>query len=152
MRGVFGLQTARDLLQKLEVDHGRIHADPADPFAAYDFVVTAWHLLEWALPGPQNDGARRQLCIVNPLLRVCEHLAVGGKHFEPDPKRHTSVASNDVGGVWAKGSWAPGTWAKGTWAEWITIQLDGVAEQQIGREITILQLADDMLAFWKRTL
>jgi hypothetical protein len=63
MKGVFGLQSAPDLLRKLEADHARVHADPVDPFAAYDFVVTAWHLLEWALPGGANTPARERPAI-----------------------------------------------------------------------------------------
>jgi hypothetical protein len=152
MQGVFGLHSARDLLRKLELDHARIKADPVDPFAAYDFVVTAWHLLEWALPGPANASARASLCAANPLLRVCEHLAVGAKHFEPSSSRHTSVAGDDIQGIWGKGMWAPGMWAKGMWAEWIVIQLDGEAAAALGRQVTILSLSDQMLDFWRREL
>jgi hypothetical protein len=152
MKGVFGLRDARDLLEKLEADHARVHTDPTDAFAAYDFVVVAWHLLEWTLPGDANGSARTALIATNPMLRVCEHLAVGAKHFRSSSTRHTSVAGDDIAGVWAKGVWAPGTWAKGTWAEWITIQLDGTAAATYGAEITILALADAMLAFWKLQL
>jgi hypothetical protein len=152
MKGVFGLRNARDLLAKLEADHARVQADSTDAFAAYDFAVVAWHLLEWALPGNTHAAARASLIAANPMLRVCEHLAVGAKHFEPSPKRHKSVAGDDIGGVWGRGVWAPGTWAKGTWNESITIQLDGDAADTYGPEITIMELADTMLSFWKKQL
>jgi hypothetical protein len=152
MKGVFGLHNARDLLKKLEADHARVHSDPTDAFAAYDFVVGAWHLLEWALPGDTNASAREALIAANPMLRVCEHLAVGAKHFQPNSARHNSVAGDETGGAWAKGAWAPDAWANGTWQKWITIQLDGAAASKCGAEITILELADAMLAFWKQQL
>lgn len=113
MKGVFDLATAKDLLRKLEADHKRVHADPLDSFAAFDFVVTAWHLLEWA--HPTDAAARKALYDADPLLGVCEHLAVGAKHFAPTSPKHTSVASTDVEGFWAKGFWAPNFWAKGVW-------------------------------------
>ena len=50
MKGIFNLASAPDLLKKLEADYKRVTCDPLNSYAAYDFVVTAWHLLEWQYP------------------------------------------------------------------------------------------------------
>lgn len=47
MTGVGSLQTARDLLGKLERDLARLNANPADIDAAYDCFVLAYDLLDW---------------------------------------------------------------------------------------------------------
>ena len=42
-----------------------------------------------------------------PILRVCEHIAVGAKHFIPNPERHDSVKETKREGAWAPGVWEP---------------------------------------------
>ena len=46
VKGFFSLKTPHDLLTKLEADRDRIEADPLDVYAAFDFCVTAWHLVD----------------------------------------------------------------------------------------------------------
>ena len=91
MKGLFDLNSADDLCRKLEADYHRVSENPGDRFAAFDFVVTAWHLLEWRLPGKQKQAERDAICSRNPVLRICEHLAVGAKHFEPTNPKLQSV-------------------------------------------------------------
>ena len=150
MKGVFDLRTPRDLFAKVEYDFERVQADPLDPFAAYDFFVTAWHLVEWKHQ-PATDGvARAALLNRSPVLRVCEHLAVGAKHFEPDPSRHSSVTDTESAGVWAAGAWAPGAWAPNTWAGGLVVHLDGAARAAFGDKVTVQQLAQLVIDAWRR--
>ena len=119
-----------------------------DSYAAFDFFVTAWHLVEWKHP-PASDGAARSALLArHPILRVCEHIAVGAKHFEPDPQRHKSVSETAATGVWAAGAWAPGTWAPGTWAGDLVVYLDGKAREQVGEKLTVQELARRVVDAW----
>jgi hypothetical protein len=47
VKGAFELRTPCQLFDKLEADFKRVQSDSLDSFAAYDFFVTAWHLVEW---------------------------------------------------------------------------------------------------------
>jgi hypothetical protein len=150
MKGIFELRTPNDLLLKLEADFKRVEADALDSFAAYDFFVTAWHLVEWKHP-PSTDAAGRAALLARaPVLRVCEHLAVGAKHFEPDQSRHTSVADTESSSVWAQGVWAPGTWAPEVWAGDLVVRLDGAARAVLGDQLTVRELAQIVIDVWKR--
>jgi hypothetical protein len=150
MKGLFDLSGAQDLCKKLEHDYARVKADPSNAFAAYDFVVTAWHLLEWHYPGNTNSSARSALSQQNPILQVCEHLAVGAKHFAPSNPRLDAVAGTERDSVWGKGVWAPGFWAPGVWKDDLVVHLDGAAKTSYGAQLTIVQVADHALDFWKR--
>ena len=77
--GWFYLQTPQDLMQKLRHDHGRIKKDQADAYPAFDFAVTAYHLLEWHFYG--RDDEKIAALNQHPELRICRHLANGAKHF-----------------------------------------------------------------------
>lgn len=142
---VFGITTADDLYDKLQADHAALRADPLNSHAAYNFVVTAWHLREWKFADREE---RAEVCRRHPILRVCEHLAVGAKHMRPDPQRHRSVADSSVAGVWAPGTWAPKTWAKGTWGEWLQIDLDSEARELYGASLRILDFAVLVMQAW----
>jgi hypothetical protein len=151
MKGVFALRTISDLFAKLEVDFERVRAKPADSYAAFDFCVTAWHLVDWKYPNP-NDSARVAFLERLPILRICEHLAVGAKHFEPNPARHSSVTDTEIRGTWRAGAWAPDTWEAGTWFEAISVQLDGEAKAAFGDTITLLVLAEQVVVTWRAEL
>ena len=148
MKGFFTLKTTSDLLAKLEVDFERVKADPPDCYAAFDFCVTAWHLVDWKYPN-KKDPARLAFLKRLPVLRVCEHLAVGAKHFEPNPKRHTSVAETEDTGFWARGFWAPGFWKAGIWAGSLLVHLDGEAKVALGDKIELPALAELIVSTWR---
>ena len=145
MGGLFELRTAEELHQKLKRDFATLRDSPLDSSAAFNFVVTAWHLREWRFSDPQE---RAKVCERHPVLRVCEHLAVGAKHFEPNSSRHDSVENTSRGGVWAPGVWAPGVWAEGAWAEWLEIRLDGEARQHFGDSLRVLEFAELVMEAW----
>jgi hypothetical protein len=78
-----------DLVQKLEHDLERIRHTPQDQYAAFDFFVTAEHILDWIYP---TDGkTRSKLREEEHLLALISHIANGAKHFEARDKRHKSV-------------------------------------------------------------
>ena len=54
MKGLFDLNSADDLCRKLEADYHRVSENPGDRFAAFDFVVTAWHLWSGASLGSRS--------------------------------------------------------------------------------------------------
>lgn len=93
-QGFSTLATPADLLEKLKHDLSRIRQNLTHPYAAFDFFVTAEHLLDWKYPdtgGQWNKDNRTLLRTTTPLLRVVSHLANGAKHFKAT--RHKSVDS-----------------------------------------------------------
>ncbi len=60
--GFAELRSPRDLLAKMEHDRRRMSADPTDTYAAFDFFVTAEHMLDWSFPDSPgvNQGKTRQ--------------------------------------------------------------------------------------------
>src|SRR5262245_38256943 len=103
--GLFDLKTPRDLLEKLRRDFRRIAESPTDQCAAFDFFVTAEHMVDWLYPGDGNCTKREQERGRNVLLQVCSHIASGSKHFQATAKHHTSVKDATVE---QRGAW-PGT-------------------------------------------
>jgi hypothetical protein len=94
--GLFTLRTSEDLLHKLEWEYAQWQQDPLNAYAAWNFFVTAEHLPDWLaraggprLPKGFSYGRLKQQ---ESLLRICSHLANGGKHFRPRDD-HKSVAS-----------------------------------------------------------
>ncbi len=149
MSGIFELKTAKDLYSKLKREYLAFENDQINSDIAFNFFVTAWHLLEWAYPG--DKSTQKTIRDSNVVLQICEHLAVGAKHFKPTSKKHTSVKDSDIsGGVWAKGGWANGVWKKGVWGEKLVISLDGDASNTFGRQINAIDLAKAVMAFWQQ--
>jgi hypothetical protein len=149
LKGVFELRSPDDLLRKLEADFARVTADPLDSYAAFDFFVTAWHLVEWKHPPATDATERSALLARHAILRVCEHIAVGAKHFEPNSQRHKSVVDTAATGAWATGAWAPGAWAPGVWSGDFVVHLDGQAREQLGPTITVQELARRVVDTWR---
>jgi hypothetical protein len=96
MNAFFEMKEPLDLLHKLEREHERWKSEPLKIDFAWNFFVTAEHLPDWmgrAHAGPPLLGGDsiEKFKASRPLLRICSHIANGGKHLVPDPKRHTSV-------------------------------------------------------------
>jgi len=88
-KGFASLKTSGDLLGKLKYDYKRMLSNPYDAYAAFDFFVTAYHMLDWLHPIPtgkaaqkKNDEARSAEETGSILLQVCSHIANGVKHFQ----------------------------------------------------------------------
>jgi hypothetical protein len=98
MKGLFGLKTPEDLLQKLEREYAQLQANRIDEDTAWNFFMTAEHLPDWlarsdpkSLRGKSINTFKRN----HPITRICENLANGAKHFVPrvklDDKLNISV-------------------------------------------------------------
>jgi hypothetical protein len=87
--GFATLKNTSDLLMKLQHDIARMTNDQSDEYAAFDFFVTAEHMVDWHLPG--NPAAQRALRQSEVLLQVVSHIANGAKHFSATAKQHKSV-------------------------------------------------------------
>ena len=91
--GLFELRRPADLVSKLRHDLERMETSPLDQYAAFDFFVTAEHIVDWL--HPTDEPARRVLRSSRPLLRITSHLANGSKHFEASAKHHRSIAGTE---------------------------------------------------------
>ena len=149
MEGFFDLVTAQDLYRKLLHDYERVLADPTDVFAAFDFAVTAWHLLDWWLPGKKNEVQRAEIRDNAPILLVCELLAVGAKHFVPEVERIKAVGDTERQSVWAEGTWAPNAWADRAWRNELVVHLDGEVARELGDRLTIVEVAKLAMKYWR---
>ena len=89
--GFGALKTPRDLLRKMEHDHARMESEPSNEYAAFDFFVTAEHMLDWIHPGRNNKKVRESVRDSEVLLQVTSHIANGAKHFEATDSCHKSV-------------------------------------------------------------
>jgi hypothetical protein len=147
MRGMFTLRTTADLMAKLRHDHDRLQKAPDDPYAAFDFFVTAEHMPEWTGLSPGDREALRKGEV---LLQVVSHIANGAKHFQVEDKRHRSVTASGVRG----GFFPPRYFARRFWAGRhfghgvLYVELDGDAAMMLGAEISAVGLADKVLHFW----
>jgi hypothetical protein len=89
MQGFFELKTSKDLLRKIEHEYDDLETHPTESYAAFNFMVTAYHIVDWLYP---NDSSKRKTLIDNTLLlQVASHLANGAKHFRFDPNRRPVI-------------------------------------------------------------
>src|SRR5690554_6328496 len=89
------LRMASDLVLKLQHDLERLKTSPHNQYAAFDFFVTAEHIVDWIYPDQTDSNNREKRKTVranSELLRITSHIANGAKHFEATDKRHQSVA------------------------------------------------------------
>ncbi|MCI0400843.1 MAG: hypothetical protein L0Z68_06035 [Gammaproteobacteria bacterium] len=143
-KGFGSLKSPIDLLQKIRHDFERLRDAPEDVYAAFDFFVSAYHVLDWLHP---NDEAGKKAEEVNyPLLQVCSHLANGAKHFEATAKQHTSV--HDVvseAGAYQRGAFQSSAFQVGG----LFVRLDGQAASLFGAKIEAIAFAQKVLAHWE---
>ena len=88
-KGFAELRAPRDLVKKLEYDLARVVKSPQDQYAAFDFFVTAEHIVDWIHPHSRNQ--REKIRSTLSILKITSHLANGVKHFEATAKHHQSV-------------------------------------------------------------
>lgn len=88
-QGFGELKSPADLLKKLKHDLERLKNSPHNQYAAFDFFVTAEHILDWIYPHNRDDRKKHRSSL--PLLRITSHIANGAKHFEAAKKHHISI-------------------------------------------------------------
>ena len=150
MAGLFDLVSGDDLCAKLDHDYRRLSKDFSDVFVAFDFIVTAWHLLEWKYPGDNKKSQRTELYKQHPILQLCEHLCVIGKHYEPTNPKHKSVYGSFRNSPWKRGMWAKGVWDK-VWKDELIINLSGPVKEEMGEQLTMQEFADYVMQFWRES-
>jgi hypothetical protein len=145
-KGFFELQKPVDLLAKLRHDYRRLQSSPTDTYAAFDFFVTGYHMLDWLYPNDKNKKRRREEEKASILLQVCSHIANGIKHFQATRKNHRSVADLMVQeGAFQRDAFQ----ANAFQVEALIIKLDGQAAVQFGAEVECLALATQVLQHWE---
>jgi hypothetical protein len=154
LTGVFDMQRPADLLAKLRRELERFRQDPLDADHAFNFFVTADHMLDWLHPGRAGKAARDTAIGANVLLRYTNRLSIGAKHFDHLYTTNLSVRGSEKrGGHWPPGFWHPNYWATGYWptpALVVTLEEDASAEfgRTSGETIHALELAERVYAYW----
>jgi hypothetical protein len=151
VKGMFTLKTPHDLLAKLERDYVTLATQPSNSDCAFNFFVTAEHLPEWAYP---SDRVRHRSLRKAPLLALVSHVANGAKHFVVADPRHTSVADHGRRNSWSGGRWSSGPWFASQWAgrPGLTLTLDGEAAREFGQHVFVVDVASEVLAWWRREI
>src|SRR3990170_7760337 len=88
--GFFNVRDPQALFEKMRYDYGRMIAEPLNVFPAWDFFVTANHLIDWIWPSAGSTQHRKERRW-EAIPRICEHLANGAKHFIVN-REHRAVA------------------------------------------------------------
>jgi len=143
-QGFFNLQEPKDLLAKLEYDYKRLQNSPRDTYAAFDFFVTGYHILDWLYP--DDEQKRRQETERHIILQVCSHIANGIKHFQAKARWHKSVIHADVAFQ------SDMSQENASQAEDLVIELGGEAASHFGTDVKCLDLATKVLEFWQEYL
>jgi hypothetical protein len=83
------------LLLKLRHDLARMEQEPWHPFPAWDFFVTAYHILDWCSPGLRgiNRDAREFIELTEPLIEISGHLATLAKHRRAEATKWDDVSA-----------------------------------------------------------
>jgi len=136
--GVFQLYTAADLFKKLQWEFSSLKQDPANAFVAFNFFVTAEHLVDWV---NEEAGKKHVVRHGDALLEAISHIANAGKHFRLQDARHVSVASPHGLEFSLQ---APNTGPH----LFVTVELQGEARRRLGERVRAVDLADNAMQFW----
>lgn len=147
-RGFFELRTPQDLFKKLEHDFARLKQNPVDSYAAFDFFVTANHMVDWFWPSAtrsqQKDNRRSDV-----LPRICEHLADGAKHFlllHPHQGVESTTRSE---GLFDDNVFDPAMFDVGE----LVVTLESAEASELGKPtIAALDLAERVLKYWAKRI
>jgi len=148
-RGLANLKTPHDLVKKLEFDLDRLEAIDTQQnllYAAFDFFVTAEHILDWKYP--KNTSERERLRNSEILLQITSHLANGAKHFEATNRRHQSVDDVENNSYVDDGYVEPGYFETS-----IVVRLAGDSKTYFQTDtIDVVVLANRVRDFWKKNV
>jgi hypothetical protein len=118
-----------------------------DAYLAFNFFITAEHLLDWQFPGQANEPQRRVARQTDVLLEITSHIASGAKHFIVEAKHHKSVvATQRRSGYFGRymGHW----FGHSMGARGLFVVLDGSAATHLGQSISAVELARRVMAYW----
>lgn len=145
------LQSPADLVAKLAHDMERLRKNPADTYAAFDFFVTAEHVVDWLFPdkpAASQSNVRKAKRESSELLKITSHLANGAKHFQALARRHDSVVDlKQQRGGFDPRAFSPRAFSLAAFKmHGLNVHLDD------GRVLHVLTLAEDVLSYWNADL
>ncbi len=116
---------------------------PQDQYAAFDFFVTAEHIVDWI--HPNDKKAREAVRSSSSLLRITSHLANGVKHFEAKAPHHQSVADVE------KSRYVEAGYAEeGYFEDPLIVHLITDEQHSFGQSsIEVAALAQQVYEYWK---
>jgi len=136
---------------KLRHDFARMQSDPDDIYAAFDFFVTAEHIVDWLhpdAPGSSQRAERERIRSSSPMLEIVSHIANGAKHFVALAKHHTSVAELEQ----KSGGFSPTAFSPRAFSP-AAFQMAGLhIHLADGSVVHALPLAEDVLTHWDHAL
>ncbi len=151
MAQLLQLEAAQLLFEKLTRDLARLEGWPNDADMAFNFFITAEHIVDWLYPGPANLQKREDLH-KDPLLGVVWELASGAKHFDL-MAGHTNSATTASGHApRLRSPISPDPYQPGRDARPLTVELTGQAEQKYGPRLSALDVARIVHAYWNTQL
>lgn len=152
MHGLFQLRGPEDLRGKLRRDLQRLVGNPLNVDAAFDFFVTAEHMLDWVYPKNVNRLKRKAERGNSILLSICSHIANGAKHFETEDRHHDSVSSAEPPSGYTPAMYSPHPYTPGDYvgAGRLVVKLQGKAMQAFGPSIEVLALARKVMEYWEK--
>lgn len=144
-KGFVELKKPSDLLKKLEFDFNRLQEKKNDQYVAFDFFVTAEHIVDWIHPTKSDSSARKSLRSSNALLKIVSHIANGAKHFEATAPHHQSI-DHIKKDRYVKDGYVE----EGYLEEPIIIKFTPAEASAFGKsEIDVLELAEKVLKYWQ---
>ena len=148
-KGFGVLQRPADLVAKLAHDFERIRAAPEDPYPAFDFFITAEHIVDWLLPdlpGTNQSSVRKAKRESSELLKITSHIASGAKHFQAVATQHCSVDNLEQ----QQGGFDPGAFSPSSFNP-AAFKMGGLnVRLQDGSIVHVLTLAENALRYWER--
>jgi hypothetical protein len=151
-QGFYTLEKPADLLQKLRHDFIRMKSNPTDVYAAFDFFVTADHLVDWVYPDSLEQSQRNKrtaLRMSESVLRVVHHLSNGAKHFVAIAKHHKSVAGVDMQkGPFDPQFFDPSFFDTGS----LIVELGDEDAKTLGAKPSSLELAMATIHYWDKAI
>lgn len=143
--GFFQLRFPQDLFAKMRYDYERMKREPMNVYPAFDFFVTANHLVDWIWPSAGREQLKKNRA-EHAIPRICEHIANGAKHFL------LTAPHNAVAGLKAThGAFDPAAFdsnAFDTSGLFIDLKPDEAAAFGAER-ITAIDLAQRVLEYWE---
>lgn len=152
--GFFDMKTAADLRRKLRRDFEKFQNAKTNTDAAFNFFVTAEHMVDWTVPPGKTREAREK----DKLLLLCSHLANGAKHFIITNTKHNRAVECAGLIIRTKHDYMMGhgtgyvTGAQGyriLRSQSLVIDLTDEFVPSFGETIGALALAEKLMAYWE---
>ena len=135
----YGLQTSRDLFDKLKRDATLLDQEvTSDRF--FNFVVTAYSLIDWLKHEPAVPPVDTEAMYNDPWIKVCGDIATASKHFTLDWRSPITAKVESSQGYGA-GRYGKGGYGRGE--EGIRIELND------GQSFSCLELASKVIETWE---